>query len=126
MKLTNIEADNLLQALNNISDKVSGKSAYIIARNIRKLDDELQEYIKIKNEIIIKYGEKGEDGLYNIQINTDAFENYVAEMSKYMDIEINVDIMMIPPDDIFDTQLTAADILSIDLIIMEEEDAKSV
>ncbi len=119
MKLKNVEMSNYLSALNEIADKVNGMVAYGVARNIRKLENELAEYAKVKNDTIIKYGELGEDGISRIQINTPECQKFLDEMKQYDEIEHEVDLFMIKSSALQDSTLNAKEIVSIDFMLEE-------
>lgn len=119
MKLKNSEISNYAVNLQNISTKVKGKLAYIVARNLRKLVTEIQEYEEIKNSLIEKYGSKDENGILSVTIGSDEYKEFIKEISEYATIEQDIDLLMISPDDLYETELTAQDILSIDFMIEE-------
>lgn len=120
MTLTNIEMDEYLQALRQISTKVTGRFAYAVARNIRKISEELVEYQNLKDNAIKKYGEHDENGRFSIQRGTEAFENFATEMKEYTDISHEVQIQMITQEDLGTSILNANEILMIDFMIKEE------
>ena len=122
MKLTNIQMDNYLQALRNISEKVTGKFAYAVARNIRKIADELVEYQNLKDKTIIKYGEENDNGTSSIEVGSEAFKKYLEEMSEYTNITHDVPIQKIDQDTLLSSKLNANEILTIDFMIQEETD----
>ena len=68
MKLSNGKMSLYLNSLNKISNKVKGKLAYCVARNMRKLTSELTEFENIKNNYICEHGVKDENGLYSIDL----------------------------------------------------------
>ena len=49
MKYTNLQLQNYFDVLNNIASKVTGKLAYLVTKNARKISEELQEYTDIRN-----------------------------------------------------------------------------
>ena len=122
MKLTNMQMDNYLQAMRNISEKVTGVFAYAVARNMRKISNELVEYQQLKNNTIEKYGTKNDNGTSSIEIGSEAFDNYVKEMKQYSDIQHEVDIQMISQQDLLSSPLNASEILTIDFMIKEDSD----
>lgn len=119
MKLTNKDAETYYNNLMSISDKITGKFAYIVSRNIRKLNTELKEYLDIKNDCIKKYGEEGEDGIYSLRADSPKFNDYLTEMSQYDNIDIEVDIMKVNSDVICESPLTASEMLLVDFMIEE-------
>ncbi len=119
MKLTNVQMDNYLQAMQNISEKITGKLAYAVARNMRKISEELVEYQNLKNNAIFKYGEIGEDGRASILIGSDAFKKFVEEMDEYADISHEVAIQKITQAELLSSPLNANEILTIDFMVEE-------
>lgn len=120
MKLTNIEMSNNLNSLRQISNKVTGKLGYAVARNIRKITDELIEFENLRFEHIRKYGMDNGHGEYIVKKDTDAYDKFIVDMQEYAMISHVVDIYMIEPDEIFKSDLTADEITSIDFMINEE------
>lgn len=122
MKLTNQTMDEYLRALQAISDKVTGKFAYAVARNMRKLSNELIEYRTIKDDTIRKFGEDNGQGSFQIMIGSDAFKKYFEEMKQYNDIEHDVQLMQIEQADLLNSSLNANEILSVDFMVKEDLD----
>jgi len=120
MKLTNIQMDNYLQSLQKISEKVTGVFAYAVARNIRKISEELVEYRNLKDNTIRKYGTETEDGRSTIEVGSEAFYKYVEEMKDYNEIAHEVPIQMISQKELLSSHLNANEILSVDFMIQEE------
>lgn len=120
MKLTNYEMDNYLQAMKNISEKVTGMFAYAVARNMRKFSEELVEYEALKNKTIVKYGSLMEDGRYAIDVTSDAYKEYLKEMKDYNDIQHDVEVQKITQKELLSSSLNANEILTIDFMIQEE------
>jgi hypothetical protein len=119
MKLKNIEMSNYLTALNSVANKVTGILAYGVARNIRKISNEVSEYDGIRNKTIEKYGEVGEDGFARIELGTEAYDKYIADMSEYDNIEHEVEIFMVSSSALAETTLNANEIMGIEFMIEE-------
>lgn len=119
MKLTNIEMSNKLINLNDISDKVSGKLAYAVARNIRKISAEIIEFENIKNQLINKYGTADENGLSSVNVGTEGYEKFMDEIKEYTSIEHDIDIYKVSEDEIFKSDLNAKEIINLDFMIEE-------
>ena len=121
MKLTNMQMNTYAYALKRLFNKTEGKLSYVIAKNYRMIMNELKEYEDLKDEAIQKYGEFDEDiGQYKLSIESDNFKNFVEDMKPYDDIESDVNILMLKPDDIYSSALTAQDILDISFMIDDE------
>lgn len=119
MKITNIDMSIHLNSLNSISSKVTGKLGYAVARNIRKLSNELIEFENIRQEHIRKYGKENEDGDYVIKKDTEEFNKFVADMSEFANIAHDVDIFMIDDEDLIKSSLTADEMMMLDFMIKE-------
>ena len=120
MKLTNIEMSNYLNSLNQISSKVKGKLGYAVARNIRKISNELIEFENIRLEHIYKYGTKNDNGDCFIKKDTEEYNKFLTDMQEYAAITHDVDIYMINAEEIFKSDLTADEITTIDFMINHE------
>ena len=116
MKLTNKQMDEYFNALGNISEKTTGRLAYGIARNMRKLSDELVEYQTLKNKAIIKYGEKNDDGTYGVLLGSESYDKFIQEMKEVMDISHDVDIFTVKEDEVIKSSLNAKEMLAIDFM----------
>lgn len=121
MNLTNQDMDNYVQALSKVSTKVTGKLAYAVARNIRKLSTELVDYQTFKNNTIEKFGSINEKGVYSIEFGTEAYLNYLKEMKEINNLTNGVELQMVSVSDIESSELNAQEILSIDFMIEEEK-----
>ena len=82
MKITNLEAWNILQSSAEINE--SGRLGFAIAKNMRKLADELKEYTQKRDELIMKYGTK-ENEQYRIEPKN--AKMFLKELEEYDDIE---------------------------------------
>lgn len=122
MKLTNKKMDEYFMVLSNMSEKATGRLGYAIARNLRKLSEELVEYQTLKDKTINKYGEVGDDGVARIRIDSDseAFKSFAEDMKEYMDIEHDVQIFTVSEDEVINSPLNAKEMLSIDFMIIKE------
>ena len=122
MKLTNRQMDEYFNALNQVSEKTAGRLGYAIARNMRKLSEELVEYQKLKDKFIVKYGTQDENGNVSILVGSEAFDNYIADMREYMDISHEVDIFMVTEDEVINSELNAKEMLAIDFMTTKREE----
>lgn len=123
MKLTNIEMNNVLSNLGNISDKVTGKLAYAVARNMRKIGNEIVDFENIRNKLINKYGTLDEnENNYVIKVGTEEHKKFMEEISEYTSIEHDVDIYKVDKEEIFKSNLTAKEIINLDFMIEETDE----
>lgn len=121
MNIKNREADYYLSVLKTISKDVNGKFGYAVARNIRELNNSLKEYIQMKNELIIKYGEqKGNE--FSLSQNSEKYKNFENELKPLAEIEHDIPIMLVAPEDVYSTSLTADKINCLFFMIKDGED----
>ena len=122
MKLTNKKMDEYFMALSNMSEKATGRLGYAIARNLRKLSEELVEYQTLKDKAINKYGEVGEDGVARIKVDptSEVFQSFTEDMKEYVDIEHDVQIFTVSEDEVVNSTLNAKEMLAIDFMITKE------
>jgi len=118
MKISNIQIGRYLQALNDISEKTSGRLSYAVARNIRKLSEEYQDYDAEMSKIVNKYGEPTDGGMV-VSPDSENYKKAVDELMEIGKIEHDVDVFVLPSDDVLNTNLSAKEILSIDFMIQE-------
>lgn len=121
MKLTNLEMFNYLNALNNISDKVYGKLGYAVARNLRKITNELIEFEDMRLKIFYKYATLNKDNEYELQPNTESYQKFINEINEIAMISHKVDIYKIEPDLVIESNLSAKELNDLIFMIKDEE-----
>lgn len=120
MKLTNKQMDDYFQRLNTISEKTKGRLGYAIARNLRKLSEELVEYQNLKDKAITKYGIV-EDGVSRIQVGSVEYEKFLEDMKEFMDIQHDVQIFFVSEDEVINSDLNGKEMLAIDFMVKKED-----
>lgn len=119
MKLTNIEMSQHIKSLQDISSKVKGKLGYAVARNIRKISDELIEFENIRLEHIRKYGTDNGNGECVIKKDTEEYDRFLTDMQEYATISHDVDIYAVDAEIVMESDLTADEINMIYFMIKE-------
>ena len=123
MKLKNIQMEMMLESLRPIlphRDKVG----YFAARNTRILRDVLTEYFQFKQELIKKYGEPDVDengkerDTISVKFDSPKFKDFQKEFDKIKDIEHDVDLMIMPYDEVIGL-LNGEEILKLDWMLTE-------
>lgn len=92
MRLSNAEMSRMLEA---VEKHLSRKDVvgYACARNARILRDELSEFIGIRNELVMKYGEKDVDdngvptGQVSLAVESENFAKFAEEIEQFALIE---------------------------------------
>ena len=110
MRLRNDKATECLYGLNGVLD-CSGKLGYCIARNNRLLVTELQEYLRARDESIVRHG-SGQ----TIDPSMPGWDAFVAEMADLDAMERDYDFDRISWAEASE-QLTARQLLSIDWML---------
>lgn len=124
MKMNMNTAIAILNILNKPGmDEVTGKSGYAIYRNIRILNTETEEFFKMKDTIVRKYGKEDENGNISI-LETD--ENYricAKEIEDLLGIDLDIDIFKIKKEDfsIYCPSLTTRDYMLLEELFIEKE-----
>ena len=119
MKISNQNMYQGFMSLQEIMDKVSGRLGYVVAYNMRMISNELREYESYRNKAISDYGTPDENGISSIPIGSDAYKHFLEEMKQYDDIEHEVNLLKVNPEDIYSSALTAKDIYNISFMINE-------
>ena len=101
--------------LNNITNLAfSRKGGLSVARNIKKINDELAEYIKERDKIILKYSSTG-----TINAQSPNWEEVKKELNEIGSVEVSIDLNVITEDDL-PADITPAVCMAIEFMIEEE------
>lgn len=116
---TNGTAFNMLMALDSASNEV-GQLGFAIAKNRRKIKTELEEYIERRNDIIIKYTTRDDEGKPLITDTNAALAN--QELEPYSNMECALDIAQVTEDVFCGGALTAQQMFELDFMVKEENE----
>ena len=127
MKLTNRKIVNDANLLGNLTHKqLPIKVSYAIAKNISKIEKELEIYNKERQNLIDKYCLKDEEGNLidennQFKIADGNLEAWNKDMNELLDIEIDINIHKFSKDDLFNSNcnITPAELMLIDYMIEE-------
>ena len=98
------QAEQLLINLDSLTE-CKGSIGFKIAYNIRKLSDELKEYVQFKQELFKEYGEV-KDGQLMISKESPYFSSFVEKLNE-LDQEIEIPLMKFGEKDLIDSGLSA-------------------
>ena len=90
---------DIRQLINNnniMSLAFSGKVALSIARNLKKIDEELTEYSNERDSLIRKYSEDGT----TMDKSNPKWDEFVEEFNSISSVETSIDINTITEDDL--------------------------
>ncbi len=128
MRLTNRKIVNDSSFLGNLTQKqLPVKVSYAIAKNITKIEKELDIYNKERQKLLDKYCIKDDEGKNLIDENNqlkiadEHLEDWNKDINELLDIEIDIDIHKFKENDLLNSncELTAAEIMLIDYMIEE-------
>lgn len=125
MKLTNKQIINSIDSLKNLSGKeLDVKTSFIIAKNIKAIDEISDIFVSEKMKLVNKYGTKDKEG--NLKVNDNGAVEIAKEnlkewnrsLSELLEIENDIDIKVININDL-DVRISAQELLAIDFMIEE-------
>jgi len=122
MKLRDII--NIQSAYSRLLDQsyLPARIKYNLSKDGKKIEAEINEISKLRNDLIIKYGESGKDGLVSIAPNSPNLVTFQLEYDDLLDEEI--ELMTEPLDiELFmrdECNLSGKDFLILDKFIVEK------
>ncbi|WP_297130779.1 DUF1617 family protein [Terrisporobacter sp.] len=128
MILTNRKIVNDSNFLGTLTHKqLPIKVSYAIAKNISKIERELEIYNKERQKLIDKYCVKDEEGKAIIDENNqlkiadEHLDSWSKDINELLDIEIDIDIHKFNKDDLLNSNcdMTPAELMLIDYMIEE-------
>ena len=125
MKLTNKQIINSIDSLKNLSSKeLDVKTSFIIAKNIKAIDEISDIFVSEKMKLVNKYGTKDKEGNLKVddngavEIAKENLKEWNRSLSELLEIENNIDIKTININDL-DVKISAQELLVIDFMIEE-------
>lgn len=103
-RYTNKEMGEMIESLYGLLDH-RDIVGYAAARNMRHLQDSAREYLDIRDELIMKYGNQVLDEFgnpthrYAVDPASEEGKLYIQEISEYQDLAHEVEIYRIPASD---------------------------
>lgn len=126
MKLTNKKILTDAMTIGAISNKeLPIKVSYALAKNISKIEKELEIYNKEREKLIEKYSVKDKnnktviDENNQIQIQDECLEGWNKDIKELQDIEVEIDIHKFKLEELNGYNMTPAELMAIDYMIEE-------
>lgn len=113
MKLTNEKMYESASVMSGLEE--TGLLGYAIAKNRRKLLEELKEYDAKRSEIVSKYGISRGDGTFAIG----DMAKFREELEPYATLESDVDVMTVPVEVFTSGGLTSQQMFALDWMVKE-------
>jgi hypothetical protein len=124
MKVHLRELQELVQGLNSIlEEKLPAKIAYWLARNADKLNQEMRAFEKTRINTLEKHATKDKNGkpvIKNNRYELKDTKDFDAEISKFLDEEIDIDLKTISLEALGDVKLKTIDMIRLQKIIKED------
>lgn len=84
----------------------TGKLGYVIAKNSRKMRDEIPEYVEKRNELLQEYGYLVDKKKGEYQFEDGKQEEFEAALKEYSDMEAEIDVFQVDEDTFFNGKMT--------------------
>ena len=111
-----------IQKLMDSTLKVS--VAFRLAKFAKQVEPHMESYDKIRQELLEKYGTKGEaegeDGQVRYTFENGQAEKFTAELTKLLDEKIDLKIKKFKVSDFKDAELTPRDMLSLEWALTDK------
>ena len=113
---TNDQLTTYLKSAMNCLPYAKGVTGFVLNHNYKEIFEKIKEYLDLRNTVIQKYGEEMEDGTYEI-IDKEHLEKANKELEDYGSLKISIDIVKIPEEKTVESNLTAAQLMSLSWMI---------
>lgn len=98
------------------------KTSYRLSKAARKFDVELKIIEEKRNQLVMKYGEKNEQG--NTMVKQSEMGNFMKEFNDMLELSIEINIEPIDLSLFEDIKLSPLEIANLDKLIIVEKDDK--
>ena len=118
MELTNMQMDAMREVAAKHLDR-RDMIGYACARNVRALEDELREYLDVKDALVVEYGAAEEDeegnptGSYRFVPGSEEHRAFLRELAPYMDVTGDPRIMKLKYEEAIG-KLTGQELIELD------------
>ena len=113
MKLSNQTLVNSIPVLSKLNQlELPVKVAFILAKNIKEVDQSLGSYNETRNKLLRQYAEKDEQGMPkademgNIIFKEGCHEKWMEEIRELLELKVNLKIEKIPTHDLFKAEIS--------------------
>lgn len=86
---------------------------------IKAIEDPVENFNTVRDEIIMKYGERNEEGKIAISTQSKNFKKFNDELTEIINSEITVDINKLKAEDVFSNNFKAEYLISLYPVIEE-------
>lgn len=116
MRLTNAQMYDSLLVLTQAEEK--GVLGFAIARNRRKLAEELKEYMAKRDELLAEYGTEESAGQY--KLTPEGARAFSAALRPFAELTADVAVHQVTAEDFCGGNLTSSQMLALDWMVKED------
>ena len=127
VKFSNGSLLELIQVINKFSD-CTGKLAYVLNKSKRRMLEEAEDFDKVREGLIRKYGEEDKDGNIAIKPGTENYKNFLNEIIPISQEVVEIDILQLTKEeydkcDYYSDNVTLRDYELIESIFVSREES---
>ena len=118
-----VEALNTLNKVTN----ATGKAGFAVYKAIRILSEETQDFNKVREDLVKKYGEDMGDGKIGIKEGSDGYQKFIEEINPILSEEVKVNLTPLTEDEfekLADDNLTARDYFLLEALLIPDKEEK--
>lgn len=118
-----VEALNTLNKVTN----ATGKAGFAVYKAIRILSEETQDFNKVREDLVKKYGEDMGDGKIGIKEESDGYQKFIEEINPILSEEVKVNLTPLTEDEfekLADDNLTARDYFLLEALLIPDKEEK--
>lgn len=112
-----LNADKAIEALGE-SKNLKAKTAYTVAKDIKMINEEVDNYKKVFNDMLLKYGHE-QDGNYVISEQDETFPVFIKEHNELVNTELDLNLVQLSIDDLDGAELTPNQLIALDFLISD-------
>lgn len=98
IKFSNASLLELVQVINKFSD-CTGKLAYVLNKSKRRMLEEAEDFDKVREGLIRKYGEEDENGNIGIKPGTNAYKDFLNEIIPISQEIVEIDVLQLTKEE---------------------------
>lgn len=118
-----VEALNTLNKVTN----ATGKAGFAVYKAIRILSEETQDFNKVREDLVKKYGKDMGDGKIGIKEGSDGYQKFIEEINPILSEEVKVNLTPLTEDEfekLADDNLTARDYFLLEALLIPDKEEK--
>ena len=121
MKVKLLEIVNSANAFNKIAQQpMKAVTSFEVARNLKKISDELAIYEQSRGDLIRKFGEEDDEGKIEIKPDTKGMKDFQKELGDLLNVEVDLNgFKQIKLKHLSKCELTPQEISSLEFAIQE-------